>query len=36
MKLVHKILEAARPDWKAWVKTVFLLMSATFMVLAFA
>ena len=36
MKLIHKILEAARPDWKAWVETVFLLMGVTFVGLAFA
>lgn len=36
MKLVRKILEAARPDWKNWVETVFLLMSVTFVGLAFA
>ena len=36
MKLFYKLLEAAHPDWKAWVETVFLLMGVTFVGLAFA
>ena len=36
MRLFYKLLEAARPDWKAWVETVFLLMGVTFVGLDFA